>query len=356
MIYHIFQINSKAYELNLKIVESFIQLNNHFDEERITPFIILVEYYKEFTHHYFDLFKRYNFIDYVVIDNSDLSNIINIINLNSCILLHGPTYKFIFRIFKLGYKKVNWVCWGKGARINFNNYKSIIATPLKYLLYHRFKYIASLLEADEMTLRKHYGLRNVEVLAYYSENSLLRSFALRDINNSKGLYTVYLGNNDYCVDDYSRILDKLIPYKGKIEIHCMASYGSPSMKEKIEQLKLKGLKLFGNCFFIDQMYLSYEDYVAYMNKADVYISGSKKQSGLGAIYTMLALGKKIYIAGDNYNHVKLHNYIVYNIDELDEQFYLSNPKSIIEHNRALFFNSESRNMQEWRNFLNLIVN
>src|SRR4030042_4071084 len=55
-----------------------------------------------------------------------------------------------------------------------------------------------------------------------------------------------------------------------------------------------------------------------MNHFGIYISSIISQSGLGAIYLMLLLGKKVFLAGKNYDHLKKTGAVVFHSDQINE--------------------------------------
>lgn len=357
MINHIFQINDKAYTLNLILAESFIKLSKHCNNTGINPRIIVIEYYPELTKYFINLFKSFDFNDYLIINKSELSKI-KIIHKNEPLLLHGPTYYLIAKLIYLGFKNLNWVCWGKGSKINTKNIKSVIFTPIKYILYHNFKSIVTLMDGDKLSLENDYKLNNIRTIPYYSERSEAFTKHIDQLIKDYILPTkpiVVLGNSGHCIDDYIHMIDELQGLKGKVELHCMISYGADNVGEKLEILNIKGKSIFKDDFFIDDKYLEYFDYLDYMNKGTVYIGASVDQSGLGAIYNMLLLGKRVFINGKNYNHTKQLNLYVNHIDEINEYIFTPLSDEEKKHNYRIISNMGASNLQSWIDYLKCIT-
>lgn len=354
MINHIIQLNSKAYELNLRIIKSFLDLNKYSTNKNIFPRVILIEHYHEYTHYFINLFRQYNFADYIIIKENNLKYISNVLqNKREPLLLHGSTYKLMFELVRLDYKNINWVCWGKGSKINFRNYKSILFYPIKYYLYHKFKSIVTLLDGDKKTLSKHFHLKNIMTITYYSESDKETEeyrIMLKNKFHYPLLPKIYLGNSGHSVNDYIKLLDTLRQFAGTIEIHCMVSYGLDKYPEEASILKEKGRDIFGDLFFMDTQYLSYKEYLKYMNEASAYICLRPNQTGLGAIYTMLSLGKKVFINGDNYNHIKKMGFYANHINDIPIELKNRLSKEDVEHNSQLY-KKISNNKESWIEYL-----
>jgi len=359
MINHIIQLNSKAYNLNLGIVESFLLLKKHCDDNQLFPRIILIEYYEEFTHHFIELFHKYSFVDYIIVRSKELQTIPNLLcNKDEPFLLHGTTYALIYKLISYKFTNLNWVCWGRGSRINYKNYKSILFTPIKYFLYNKFNSVVTLLDGDKNSLTKQFYLKNVVTIPYYSESSKELEEYICSLKNNYidcDIKKIYLGNSGHCAEDYIYILDILKPYANKIEVHCMLSYGIDSGSSKWNVLAEKGKDLFGSNFYMDNKYYSYKDYLQYMNEASAYICLRSNQTGLGAIYTMLLLGKKIFINGDNYNHLKQLGAYVTSIQDIENSLLF--PLSIQEKDKNFHVINNLGNSykNKWIDYLNSLL-
>ena len=126
-----------------------------------------------------------------------------------------------------------------------------------------------------------------------------------------------MGNNSSNIDTYLPLSKKLIKHKDRININCMLNY---SFKETdvSRQLETEGKKMYGARFYMDKQLYPLQEYYRYMEKCDIYICDSKKQSGLGAIFTCLRLGKKLFLSGINYEWMKSLGCTVFHVNEIDE--------------------------------------
>ena len=113
------------------------------------------------------LFKQLGIINYSFVHNAKTLYLFAKDFHNHSFLLHGVTYACMCVLIFAGVR-LSWVCWGAGASINRNNWKSVLATPLKILIYRRFHAITTLMDGDKITLEHDYLLKGVEVLPYYA--------------------------------------------------------------------------------------------------------------------------------------------------------------------------------------------
>jgi hypothetical protein len=213
-----------------------------------------------------------------------------------------------------GFKDVKWVCWGAGARINKSNWKSILFTPIKRILYKRLNNVGVLMPQDGISLMADYKLNNISLLSYFGTIGLF-PFTEDDIktkNNTRFPKKVYLGNNSACISTYLPISKKLSKFKNDIYVVCMLNYSFVE-SEISETLKIEGERIFGNMFFMDTRLYTINEYYNYMKDCDIY-----KQTGLGAIFTCLRLGKKLFLSGINYQWMKDLGCEVFHTKEIDK--------------------------------------
>ncbi len=355
MIIHVFKLNLEAYQLNLGIVRSFVVLYKEAKLDVIKPFFL---FYGSISNNikqkYCDLLNSLSYLEYKCVETpKELKEFVDFHKVEPY-LLHGVSYGCMFSFVRLCVKNLNWVCWGQGSSINYRNWKSVIFTPFKRWIYHHFRTTIVLLDGDRLTLTRDFALKNIVVLPYYSENcQRLRDVydQLRALHYDNDKPVIYLGNSANCIDSYFELLNILSRFVGKIEIHCMLQYGSTTSQKKREDLINYGKCLFGDDFYPDVNYMDERSYLQYMNKCDVYICGRKDQSGLGAIYTMLILGKKIYITGKNFDHIISKSFRVFKLSSLDDDFLipLSDEDRILNYN--LQFSEKETNWEAWVKYL-----
>lgn len=156
------------------------------------------------------------------------------------------------------------------------------------------------------------------------------------------------------------MLSRLKQFKGRICVHCMNNY-SLTKDRTYEQLMSLGTLLFGDDFKSDEVFYSYEEYIKYMNNCDIYICSRESQTGLGAIYTCLSLGKKVYIHGKNLNWLRdYYRAIVFDTDEIDKDIpfeVFSEPLTNEEkrHNYYTIIENRKNSYSKWIDYLSFLT-
>lgn len=355
MIIHVFKLNLKSYQLNLGITKSFIELYNYNRSNTPKPFFLYFGQTSDIVKAKYEaILSKNSEFDYQFCKNEiELKNFI-LQHSTESYLLHGVSYKCMYILIRNHIKNLNWVCWGYGSSINYKSWKSVISAPFKWWLYHHFRSIIVLLDGDRKTLESDYKIKNVKTLSYYTDTTI----KIRDVfDHCRASYkpkkkiVLYLGNSGHCIDSYFTLLKKFHSYAGNIEIHCMLQYVADKDKRKQAKLIEYGMQLYGDDFYPDTKYMTPEVYLEYMNQADIYVCGAINQSGLGAISTSLALGKKVYITGKNYEHIISKKYKVFKLSSLDETFAepLNEQDSLWNYN--IRFNLIEISKQEWSKYL-----
>ena len=334
-IYHIFKAD--AYFHTLDMIENIIKFSKykHFFvivgiNEITKPFfdtLFLNHHYNQYTYIYeksssrstrliSNILKRLLHIELLNFEN-DLLKYISNSSINS-LILHSNFTTMFYLLFSF-MKNINktWVCWGSiynPKRSNFIKYT--LGIYLYKIIYNNYSNIICTMQADCDHLIKLYNVKNTCFIPYYSDLCIVaKSLIKEEIKNNN--IRVLLGNNGSCVDSYYADLRKLEIHKNKnIEIDCMLNYGCTE-KQKLNLIST-AVSHFGSQFKAHTTLLPKEQYYNFMSNCDIYISSVKAQSGLGAIYLLLLLGKKIFLAGKNYEHIHSFDAIIYQSDQIME--------------------------------------
>jgi hypothetical protein len=380
MIYHIFKAD--VYFLTLGLIESIIKFSGH------KHFFVVVGVNESNKCYYNDLFLRYHYSQYIYINEKSSSKKTRIISdiskrflktefhnfeidllkyipslSNPVIVLHGD-YSTMFYLLLCLNRDVhkNWVCWGHiyflHKEMNKRLYK--IRNTVYKNIYSSYSNIICLMQPDSNELKNLYKLKNTLFLPYYDEFPLIIEKLKLVETNKDNTIRILLGNSGRCIDSYYEDLGKFKIYiNNNISIDCMLNYGST----EIENLNLikTGTLIYGTKFKAHTVLWPKEQYYNFMNKFDIYISSKKTQSGLGAIYLLLLLGKKVFLAGKNFEHIKNMGAIVFHSDQIYEFSFqdFSCPLTIDErkHNYSVtmkFLDCESVALK-WDHFYDVII-
>jgi hypothetical protein len=336
------------------IIKSFIKYKNNEDQ-----FFMIVSEKGLDIDLYNDLFAQLNNSNYQLIDSFKNLKQEGSRFKNKKIILHGVPYKWMAYFVFNGFKDVRWVCWGHGASINKYNWKSILFTPLKKIIYQRLTKIAVLMPHDAESLRKDYKVTNITQLSYFGtiDQFPFTEEHIKCTNNPLDIKRIYLGNNSSSIRTYLPLTKKLSKFKDYVTINCMLNYAF-NESQVSQQLESEGKRIYGDRFKMDTELYPLDEYYKYMDKCDIYICDVKKQTGLGAIYTCLRLGKKLFLSGINYHWMKSLGCIVFHTDEIDkmenEVFLqeLSYEEKLNNYNIINSHLSLNRILNEWDVFLN----
>ena len=261
---------------------------------------------------------------------------------------------------------MNWVCWGAGASAG-KGLRSWLSMPYKRFLYHRFRSIVTLMDADSKTINRDFRVSpsSIKTISYMSMGDRINEYDFlkqelmsQTSNNPKPV--VLVGNNPSCISGYLELLPRMKQFSGKIIVKCMLNY-SLHKDEKYEALLKMGKSYFGDDFFLsEEFYDDKGDYIRYMNECDIYICPVHRQSGLGAVNTCLGLGKKIYIAGKNLEWIRdAYGATVLNADDIDEGMSFidfSTPLSEKEKksNFDSVINRRASHVKKWHQYLSAL--
>lgn len=339
MIVHVFTANRK--HLVPQIVDGFLK---YITKEQ---YFLLVGNKNVNEKIYEDIFKKYSKNNYHIIKSfTDLKKVSKKFQ-DEFVLLHGVPYKWMFYYITSGFKNVNWICWGAGAKINKSNWKSVIFTPLKSLIYRRFKKVGVLMPQDGATLKQDYKIKKTTLLSYfgtidsfpYTESDIQEDTEKAEKKN------IYLGNNSSCLNTYLSLIEKLKRFNQYIKITCMANYSFQESSISRE-LQKRGKEIFEENFILDTKLYPLNEYYSFMNNCDIYICAAQKQSGLGAIYTCLRLGKKVFLTEINYEWIKSLGCHIFSVDEIDKM----EPEDFLED---LSYEEKINNYRAIKSYLNI---
>lgn len=369
MIVHIFYAD--MYHLTPRISRGFGTKYKNFEHKFILFGNKILDRKK-----YIELYSSIEFDNYLFCSN--LFEFLKIIRKykNDVVLFHGGKYKWHFTSLFAGVKNINWVCWGGGTVVSkSSSYKWKLFTPFMRYIYSKYQTIAVLMEEDRIGLAENFNVNEAKIfLVPYSSSdpninknlylSLLESnnketLDLNGQTKNKTKPLILLGNNSGNIKGYIELLDQLKMYAGKIRVQCMLHY-SVTKNDTYDTLIELGNKLYGSDFRSnEEFYDRGKDYIKYMNTCDVYICNAENQRGLGAIYTTLSLGKKIYLTGKNYSWIKSLNTIIYNVEMINDELVFDDFIKPLKYDEQLINNGailelRKKSEKRWFDYLTLL--
>jgi hypothetical protein len=264
---------------------------------------------------YKTLFFELKISNYKLVDGFSNLRFEDVDDYKSFIILHSDSIPWKMYFLYKNYKNVHWVCWGSGTKVLFK-IKSLLSWFLKFILYMRLKSIITLSSNDAINLKKYFHIKSIEQISYIDGVNDLYVFnrdALCEI--SKEVVSVFIGNNSTCIKSYLPLLKILEKFSNSCTVTAMLNYDllkDNTYNHLVEFGKLK----FQDNFTTDEKLYELKDFPKYMNSCDIYICSVEEQTGLGAIYAALKLGKKLFLAGNNYKFLTSLGCKVNHVDEL----------------------------------------
>lgn len=360
MVVHVF--TAERYHLVPRLAKGYVTTYRNKAQHRI----LLVGSANTNKVIYDKLFKEAEFSDYHFVTTKwQLYRLLRR-NRNHSILFHAGSYSYFLIAFAAGCHHVNWVCWGAGASIR-NNWKSKATASLKSWVYRRFESIVTLMNDDRESIIRDFRVKpdRIKTIPYASAGEKNpRSEICQRLLNVGGKQPadkplVFLGNNPSNMGYYVKLMDLLYPFRGKIRVQCMMNY-SVNRNQAYNDFINHGQEVFGDDFRSnEEFHEGLENYINYMNTCDIYICGFPDQSGLGALNTVLELGKKVYVTGKNYTWAtKECGAIVFNVNEISDYDEFVKPLSDkeIEHNVQVIKSRRALPPKQWREYLHKINN
>lgn len=117
---------------------------------------------------------------------------------------------------------------------------------------------------------------------------------------------------------HKKYLKKLLPYKGKIHLYIPLSYGNEIYAMSIYELSST---LYGKeNVTVPLTRMSPEEYVKMLSQVDVAIFDYKQQAGLGNLYLLMYMGKKIFLdpRGTLYKGFRKMGCEVYDVRQINQ--------------------------------------
>ena len=264
----------------------------------------------------------------------------------SIVLMHSILPYCTFQLMIHNYKNVNVVCWGSGLKLS--SFKSILYYPL----YNYYYSIIALMTPDKKKLERVYFIRKVSVIPYIGERELLiKDISWADVPNNR----VYIGNNPSCLSSYYEVASSLLfKFRKDINVDFMLNYSFEYTKqyEALEDLCRKSYPYYR----LNKEFYDIDSYLHYMNQCSIFVCAERRQTGLGAIYTCLYLGKKVFLRGNNLSWIKSLGCIVYSIDSLSSMSYkdfilpLSNEERIINRSIMEKLDNIEDKIKKWNDY------
>lgn len=240
------------------------------------------------------------------------------------ILLHGISFSFMARLLCLRWcRSLSYVCWGYAPKPTGKEPKHKLLHQLLFSVnrsVHRgYKRIVCLTTDDKVGFEKVYGVTTAMTIIYQSDILDYDDPRAIESQPTSGQHKVILGNSACCMESYLKLLPILERFVAPLSITCMLSYPENDPLGKKRHVIEQFASAFGEDFTPWTQQVDMMAYADKMKQHDIYICSMDRQTGLGAIYTMLMYGKKLYLAGGNLSWIRENEFVVKDVKDLETE-------------------------------------
>ncbi len=288
MITHIFENNCEEFsEPFIDFVNSNFNIGSH-------EFIVMGEDIRK---------KPRTHVNLLFVKSVFDRQFIKILNKSDKIILHSmfnPRLLLLLFLKPRILKKIYWVIWGGDLYFHYvykENIKYRLYEFLRRSTFKRFYAICSLVENDYYIARDIYNISDKRYKAIYINKNLNEWVgSLKGTSDQHDGINILLGNSATESNRHLEAIEWLSVFKNEdIKIYCPLSYGDSEYAQNVISFSKQK---FGNKFIPMLEKLEHSEYTRFLNTIDIGVFNNDRQQGLGNIYTLLELGKKVYVRDD----------------------------------------------------------
>jgi len=225
---------------------------------------------------------------------------------NATIIFHGIFDLHIWRklMFSSLLKRSACVIWGAELYRHNQSKKTIKQHLIQWfhqLFIRRCKLVIALNQGDATLVSKLLKRAKVVVLPYPLIGVQPTEAKIKSKDQP---LTILLGNSAAASNNHLQLLQQIAHWQ-QADIHIIAPLNYAGNDEYIEQVKSAGQRLFGDKFQAITSMLSKTEYDQLLASVDLTIFGQQRQQGLYVVYTMLLMGKPMFLLSNTSSYVDL---------------------------------------------------
>lgn len=261
--------------------------------------------------------------------------------------------RFIFTPNKIK-RKFIWCVWGADLYTEFGEISSpndvlrIIARKIGSFLVNmeskHYKAIGIGFRYDALEIKKRFRHDiNIVMCPYPADitkariDDVIKDYQAKATNLLDGPKRIMVAHSAHPYLNHKKMLDKLSAYKDEnIIISLVLSYGNQAYAESVERY---ANNIFGQKVEIIRDYMNSEEYIEYLASVDIAIFDQQIQSGLGNLYYLLYMGKKIYLNDEGILNLsmKLEGVYINNTSNIGIESFLEFSKEVFNKKKGLQF-------------------
>ena len=222
--------------------------------------------------------------------------------------------------------KMVWIIWGGDVyfyKYKTNSLKDNLLELLRKYTIKKIPTIVSYIKGDYDKVVEIYKTDAKYIKAWYPSPIDVEMIALLPMKTKEDKITrVVVGNSADPSNDHLETFSLLEKFKDKnIEIYSVLSYGGS--KAYIDKVISEGKRIFKNKFKPILEYMSFEDYLDFINNSDICILNHKRQQGLGNQLVFFILNKKVYISNTTtpFKYYKENGIDIYSVESISNMNY-----------------------------------
>lgn len=258
------------------------------------------------------------------------------------------------------YKKMVWSIWGGDVyfyKYKSNSLKDTLIEFLRKIIIAKIPVISSYIKGDYDEVVKIYNSSAKYIKAKYPspiEEEKILKFANRNKQNADCI-SILVGNSADSSNEHIAAFNLLQKFKDEnIKVFSVLSYGGNT--NYTDSVIQSGKKIFGDKFKPILDYMNFEDYLSFLGSIDICVFNHKRQQGLGNVYILLALQKKVFMDSSissfrYYHELGIKIYDTKKIDKFSFEDFKHQEKQETINNQNLILNdiSEKTIYKEWKN-------
>lgn len=220
---------------------------------------------------------------------------------NDLLVFHGMTMRCLLSLLIhciRGHKKLCYVNWGYVNIINRaanSGIRKIVSRIKNFFLIKEIRafHIITLIEPDKRVLSV-YKPQSINSIPYpFSQ----KNFVFSENRNNRNI--MLLGNSRWYIQSYIDLIQMLPECDNDNFVNILFSYGPSPKKEEENKLVSLLKNKFKDNYNLIQDFFPLEKYVELIANSTCYVCNHNRQTGLGAIFSAIRIGRDVFVKGSN---------------------------------------------------------
>jgi len=250
---------------------------------------------------------------------SDLYAMMKQENNNTQFILHGCMDFHIWKKLALSNlaKRCSCIFWGteiyRYEKPN-KSIKSYLSQFIHMVMVKRLNKVVTLNPGDALLVNKYLKSNNAQVLPY----PLIGLSKPKKTENKKLLpLKIMIGNSAASSNEHCYTLEQLA-HLAKYDVEIIAPLNYAGSQDYIEKVSIFGKSIFKDKFNVITQLLDKKEYEELLSDVDISIFSHQRQQGLYVVYSMLLMGKPMFLRKQtsSYSNLQALGFEVYSTESL----------------------------------------